>query len=846
MTWPIRCARAIAPLSAPRARSGRAWLGALAVATFSLVPATGAAAATGESIHKIQHVVMIQQENRSFDSYFGTYPGANGIPAHVCVPDPVNGACVRPFHDASARNFGGPHGTGSSINDIDSGKMDGFVRVAEEGLEKKGVQCSPDSPNCSACNATLAEPQGGCVDVMGYHDAREIPNYWAYAENFALQDNMYESAASWSLPEHMFDVSGWSAACPKGDTNPLDCANTLSPIQPGTSWSGQIVPGKATYAWTDLTYLLFKANISWSYYVMQGDEPDCLVNEEMSCTTVQQDSKTPGIWNPLPDFTDVSQDHQLEDIRPLTAFYGAVHQTAECGLPNVSWIDPNNGVAEHPPSSIVRGQAYVTTLVNAIMRSPCWGSTAIFLSWDDWGGFYDHVVPPAVDENGYGLRVPGLVISPYAKAGYIDHQQLSHDAYLKFIEDDFLGGARLNPATDGRPDRRPLVREEAPGLGDVANDFNFNQVPRAPLLLAPRPEPGPRSEPPGGIPNPPSVISGAASSIDQTSATLNATVNPNEGIVSDCHFEYGTSTLYGSSAPCSSSPGGGERPVAVSASLQGLAARTSYYFRIAATNAGGTSYGAAATFTTATKKGLPELGRCVKLGGTTATGAYTSASCTTASAGGNTGGYEWSAGPGAAPKFSGTSGAAVLDAVGSWRVNCKTASLAGEATGPATVRATVTLAGCESAGLKVPCQSTGAATGTIETHPLEGELGFVRREASPPAVGLDLKPTAFTAPVLDSYECAGVAGGSGVQVSETGSVIAFITPLDEMSRTVSLRYRASLAGHQIPEKFEAALADTPTAIVQPTGAGTSEQRSSWALTDMDGIREAPLEIKAIA
>jgi Phosphoesterase family len=158
---------------------------------------------------------------------------------------------------------------------------------------------------------------------------------------------------------------------------------------------------------------------------------------------------------------------------------------------------PNSKVSEHPPALVSNGQAYVTTLVNSIMRSPCWGSTAIFLSWDDWGGFYDHVVPPVIDGNGYGFRVPGLVISPYAKAGYVDHQQLSHDAYLKFIEDDFMGGQRLNPATDGRPDSRPDVREEAPGLGNLVEDFDFNQSPRPPLLLPTHPAPGPASCPPG-------------------------------------------------------------------------------------------------------------------------------------------------------------------------------------------------------------------------------------------------------------------------------------------------------------------------------------------------------------
>jgi phospholipase C len=117
------------------------------------------------------------------------------------------------------------------------------------------------------------------------------------------------------------------------------------------------------------------------------------------------------------------------------------------------------------------------------MQGPEWSSTAIFLAWDDWGGFYDHVVPPKVDQNGYGLRVPGLVISPYAKKGYIDHQTLSFDAYLKFIEDDFLGGRRIDPKTDGRPDPRPDVRENASQLGDLTSDFDFSQQPRRPFLL---------------------------------------------------------------------------------------------------------------------------------------------------------------------------------------------------------------------------------------------------------------------------------------------------------------------------------------------------------------------------
>jgi phospholipase C len=140
-------------------------------------------------------------------------------------------------------------------------------------------------------------------------------------------------------------------------------------------------------------------------------------------------------------------------------------------------------VSEHPPSSIGVGEDYVTGLINTIMRGPEWNSTAIFLAWDDWGGFYDHVQPPKADRNGYGFRVPALVISPYARQGYVDHQTLSFDAYLKFIEDDFLAGQRIDPATDGRPDRRLSVRENVPILGNLAADFDFDQAPRAPQIL---------------------------------------------------------------------------------------------------------------------------------------------------------------------------------------------------------------------------------------------------------------------------------------------------------------------------------------------------------------------------
>jgi phospholipase C len=428
-------------------------------------------------IHKIQHVIIIMQENRSFDTYFGTFPGADGIPMQngvptVCVPNPATGKCVKPYYDPQDLNHGGPHGAVDAKTDINGGKMNGFIVEEEKGLKN----CKNfTNPECS---------QSGIPDVMGYHDAREIPNYWTYAENFVLQDHMFEPDASWSLPAHLFMVSAWSAKCPvKND--PMSCVNALQSPANGLNVSN------ANFAWTDLTYLLHKDDISWAYYLDQGYEPDC-ENDAMACTPKPQRVGVPGIWNPLPEFTTVQQDNQIGNIQDISNFYTAAKNGT---LPNVVWIVPNGKHSEHPPALVSAGQTYVTGLINAVMQSPDWDSTAIFLAWDDWGGFYDHVVPPVVDENGYGLRVPALVISPYAKQGYIDHQTLSFDAYLKFIEDDFLNGQRLDPKTDGRPDPRPTVREDVSILGNLANDFDFNQAPRAPMILPLHPKPGPASTP---------------------------------------------------------------------------------------------------------------------------------------------------------------------------------------------------------------------------------------------------------------------------------------------------------------------------------------------------------------
>jgi phospholipase C len=418
-------------------------------------------------IHVIKHVIIIVQENRSFDSYFGTYPGADGIPMSggiptVCLPDPASSSCVRPYHDIQDRNFGGPHGDVAHKADVDGGKMDGFVAQARQ-------------ENQEACNRGPLDPVcvqgrgGASPDVMGYHTGADIPNYWAYAENFVLQDHLFESVDSWSLPSHLYLFSAWSANCSDPD-EPMSCTTAIGDPRNRT------VDKPTPYAWTDITYLLDRHHVSWRVYLDHGaqglGDPSVLHG-------------VPRIWNVLPGFGDVIHRGGDRNIVDLADYFAA---TASGRLPSASWILPDWADSEHPTSLVTTGQSYVTSLVNAAMSGPEWNSTAIFVTWDDWGGFYDHLVPPVVDGYGLGIRVPGLLISPYARRGYIDHQVLSYDSYLKFIEDDFLGGARLDPKTDGRPDRRPTVREDAPQLGDIDREFDFSQPPRPPMILPVKPK----------------------------------------------------------------------------------------------------------------------------------------------------------------------------------------------------------------------------------------------------------------------------------------------------------------------------------------------------------------------
>ena len=401
-------------------------------------------------IHKIRHVVVIMQENRSFDSYFGTYPGADGIPQRrVRSRIPSAALCKRPYHDSQLRNAGGPHDHRDAVIDINGGRMNGFIIRAESG---RRVYCNKH------INSPHARSRRTSPDVMGYHDGARSPTTGRTRSTSCCRTTCSSptrrGASRASL--HGLRLVGEVRAAGRPDE-----------LQDGDPGAG-VAAGRAgehdrqgpTTRGPTSRISCTSDHVSWRYYVVHGDAARLRRQlDVLQGAAAERDDA--GDLEPAPVV-------RHGEAGPASARTSR-RSTTSCGprarvrCLAVSWLAPAQAVSEHPPASIRRGQAYVTGVINAIMRSPDWSSTAIFLSWDDWGGFYDHVAPPKVDANGYGLRVPGLVISPYAKRGYIDHQMLSHDAYLKFIEDDFLGGAATRSAhrrPAGSAARRAGERED--------------------------------------------------------------------------------------------------------------------------------------------------------------------------------------------------------------------------------------------------------------------------------------------------------------------------------------------------------------------------------------------------
>ena len=438
--------------------------------------ATGATLSQG----KISHLIFIVQENHSFDNYFGTYPGVVGITPETAVPTSLKSTgpqMVSPFHlnvtqpisivgdelppgisspdqltnesedlddliaeeaaNATANNqpFHLPNETiGMDLNHAwavaheawDNGKMDGFVAAEKSPL------------------------------TMGYYDRTDIPNYWAYADHYVLDDDFFSSLMGPSFPNHLYIASGTN-----GPTN-MSYDWTLNGGVIDNPPSGYTFDG-VDLTWSSLAQQLSASGVTWKWYT--GDA----------------DPLKPTIWNVLPLF-DYFQKNPAELSAHVKNTQDFVTDVSGGTLPSVTWVIPGAwkppgypaacakvDVSEHPPARSDCGMDYVTYLINLVMQSQYWSSTAIVLTWDDYGGFYDNVPPPQVDQYGEGFRVPTLVISPWSKPHYIDDTQYEFASLIKLTDTVF-----------GIDFSTPRVA----AANDMMNSFDFSQTP-LPALLEP-------------------------------------------------------------------------------------------------------------------------------------------------------------------------------------------------------------------------------------------------------------------------------------------------------------------------------------------------------------------------
>ena len=378
---------------------------------------------------KIQHIVFIIKENRSFDHYFGLFPGADG----AAWGRTSTGEIV-PLRQAPDQVLPDPsHAAEAAYLAYDHGRMDRFDLV-------------PGAVSLGVDNAyTAMRPQ-------------DIPNYWAYARRFTLDDHFFSTIMGPSLPNHLVTIAGQSG----GITNNPIFVN--SPSYNDTSWGCDAPPGTTattvsptgqpgrTFPCLNVTTLADRLNakgIAWRYYAPLQHQAGY-------------------IWSTFDAIRHIRYGPQWRtNVVPWSLF---PTQVARGHLAPVTWLVTDAAHSEHPPASTCLGEDATVQEVNAIMRSPFWRSTAIVVTWDDFGGFYDHVAPPQVNHLGLGPRVPTIIISPYARRGYVDHTPYDFTSLLRFVEERF-GLA-------------PLTARDAQGP-NLANSFAITAPPRAPFIAPP-------------------------------------------------------------------------------------------------------------------------------------------------------------------------------------------------------------------------------------------------------------------------------------------------------------------------------------------------------------------------
>ncbi|HEX6508360.1 MAG TPA: alkaline phosphatase family protein [Chloroflexota bacterium] len=370
------------------------------------------------SADPIQHIIIFVKENRTFDNYFGTFPGADGT-THGRLSD---GKIVPLIHTPDHTLLDIAHHGDAADVAVANGQMNGFDRLPG------------------------ALQNGENIALSQLYES-DIPNYWAYARNFTLMDHFFSTINGPSFPNHLVTVAAnshntidnpvyntyHSWGCDAGQYTQVA---TQDPQTGARGWT------KPCFDMTTLPDLLQKAGISWKYYAPGQFQSGY-------------------IWSALNSIKHIRySDLWQTNVRPTSEFV----QDIKAGtLPQVSWVVMNESVSEHPPYSVCVGENWTVRELNPLMASPLWNSSAVFLTWDDFGGFYDHVPPPRADHIAYGPRVPGIVISPYARPNTIDHRSYDFSSILRYVEDKYhlptLGGYDQSARSIGEaidPSQTPL------------------------------------------------------------------------------------------------------------------------------------------------------------------------------------------------------------------------------------------------------------------------------------------------------------------------------------------------------------------------------------------------------
>lgn len=420
----VRVPQLSAPIRAGACIVGAALLGLVALAASS-GPGWIPAPSTARTEWPITHVVIIDKENHSFDNMFGRFSGADG--ARVAE---VSSGESRPLgHTPDHMLLDVSHGGTAALLAVNGGRMNHFDLL----------------PGALQFGNDIADSQ---------YRQTDIPNYWQYAQHFALDDRFFSTVMGPSFPNHLISVAadaGNTVDNPSGQIERAwGCDSGPSSRVHGIRADGTRFVTRPCFDFQSLPDLLDRAQISWKYYAPQRFSSGY-------------------VWSALDAIKHVRYSPMWKQNVPSDKSF--VPDVQHGKLPSVSWLVTDAQHSDHPPASICVGEGWTVKVINAIMRSKLWLHTAIILTWDDFGGFFDHVAPPRLDYSSFGPRVPTIVISPYSRAGHIDDSQMDFSSMLHFVEQNW---------------HLPSLNQRDRTAGSMLGSFNFHQHPLHPVILKPR------------------------------------------------------------------------------------------------------------------------------------------------------------------------------------------------------------------------------------------------------------------------------------------------------------------------------------------------------------------------